>query len=1062
MADITTLGIAVDTREVNSAEKDLDNLAKTSGKAEKATDDFTESSKKSEKQSKETGGAIGALSKEIGNLGSMAGIAAAAVGAAMVAIGVKSVALASDLEETQGKFNVVFRGMEEDAESWAKTLQESYGTSELEGKRYLSAIQDLAVPTGLAREEAGKLSNQFVKMAVDLGSFNNLPTQQVIEDIQSALQGSTETMAKYGINVKVAKLQQEALNLGLADSKNDISDADKAIALYSIAMREGSDAMGDFQRTGDSLANQQKVLSAEFQDIMSTIGKELMPVVTEIVTDFNKWLKANDDLVAKDIAGFVQKTAKAIEFVSDALQDAGMFTNWLVGEILLGWDRVEEATEILKVFIVSGFEETFDGVTDSLAYFVGNAAAIASAIPGQSEYADSLFDTASQLRNASHGAGDFSAEVSKLQEAHEKTRQAIRDTQEEVYLEAEAQRASIAATETVIKTKQDQQKALDGLVKKHREVNDGIVESETAKNQKIIDLNDDLTERLEELTLSEFEFRQKEIDREMDLLEGKADGEKELLDKIDKLRKAAFEEALLDQEEFVDKSLSGLEEYAEEDIQLREEVARFKMQLMEAETKAEQDELLKQIKQKEDAYKKKKKQDEDYQEIYKDFIGAGVDAWIQGEDAKVAVSEIATQYLTDYAVEQATKGLPMVLEGLGSMIGAWVGLGMAETQTEGKTWQEKLATGAAYLGSAAAGVLGGKAVGEMFAEGGIIQGGSGIKDDVFMGYSADHSGTYANWAMGGEYIVNKKSTQKHKDTLEKINNDTFADGGQINGGPVADEQRIWQAAENINAGGFDTFWTEFIKTRNWKQAAMQAALFYGGTFGGMALGKAVGKDLFSGGGEVRDKGYLFGGFLDDLLDPLGINDDVMKIAGFDPLKELLGIDTPSGFGDIYKDMSTWPAFQAANEIVRNAIIPIVRDTVTPGKDINPGTFEDMFTGAIETALKKSVEFDPGLIFDPGGVTGIFSADGGQVPGYAMGGTVDKLIAPGDDGIASLKMGEEVLNRNLSKRLDKFLASGGGHTTVNVYIGQQKLNQAIENVIIQRNKANVGSNQRVYA
>jgi len=241
--------------------------------------------------------------------------AVVAVGAAL---GAKTIGLASDLEETQGKFDVVFRGMTASAEAWSDTMQNSFAMSETESKKYLSSIQDLLVPTGMLREEAGKLSNEFVKMAADLGSFNNRETSEVVRDIQSALQGSSETMAKYGVNVKAAKVEQEIYRLGLAGTKKQITDAHKAQAIYSIMLREGADAVGDMARTSESYANQQKKLSANFKDISTAIGVSLLPVATQLTSELNNWVKANEDLVKQDLRGYATQTATAVSYIIDA------------------------------------------------------------------------------------------------------------------------------------------------------------------------------------------------------------------------------------------------------------------------------------------------------------------------------------------------------------------------------------------------------------------------------------------------------------------------------------------------------------------------------------------------------------------------------------------------------------------------------------------------------------------------------------------------------------------------------------------------------------------------
>ena len=137
---------------------------------------------------------------------------------------------ASDLEEVTSKFNVVFAEQAKKAEEWARTLQDAYAMSMREAKQYLSSIQDLLVPMGMNARAAAYLSNEIVKLSADLGSFNNLPTAQVMLDIQSALVGNYETMKKYVVVLNATTVQQTALNMGLAETNGMLTAADKAQA----------------------------------------------------------------------------------------------------------------------------------------------------------------------------------------------------------------------------------------------------------------------------------------------------------------------------------------------------------------------------------------------------------------------------------------------------------------------------------------------------------------------------------------------------------------------------------------------------------------------------------------------------------------------------------------------------------------------------------------------------------------------------------------------------------------------------------------------------------------
>lgn len=225
-----------------------------------------------------------------------------AVAAAMtgVILGLKKcVTAASDLQETTSKFEVVFAGQIKRAEEWAEVLVESYAMSTREAKQYLSSMQDLLVPMGMARDRAAALSNEIVKLAADLGSFNNMPTAQVMGDIQSALVGNYETMKKYGVVLNATTVQQKALEMGLAASKDQLTAAHKAHAAYTMTVQGSEAAIGDMARTQDSYANTIKRFDAAMVNLAASIGTYLLPVLsdvfqslTNIVDKFNEWNKA--------------------------------------------------------------------------------------------------------------------------------------------------------------------------------------------------------------------------------------------------------------------------------------------------------------------------------------------------------------------------------------------------------------------------------------------------------------------------------------------------------------------------------------------------------------------------------------------------------------------------------------------------------------------------------------------------------------------------------------------------------------------------------------------------
>ena len=197
-----------------------------------------------------------------------------------------SITAAGDAQETISKFEAVFKTQAKEARAFADELASSTNRASIDLIDFLATLQDTFVPLGFARDAASDLSQSLVTLAVDVASFNNKVDADVIRDFQSALVGNTETVRKYGIVITQARLQQELINSGLADSVKDATEAEKAQARYNLILSGTTDAQGDAIRTSSSYANTVKGLESATKDLAIAFGTELLPTLTPVVAAF--------------------------------------------------------------------------------------------------------------------------------------------------------------------------------------------------------------------------------------------------------------------------------------------------------------------------------------------------------------------------------------------------------------------------------------------------------------------------------------------------------------------------------------------------------------------------------------------------------------------------------------------------------------------------------------------------------------------------------------------------------------------------------------------------------
>jgi hypothetical protein len=137
-----------------------------------------------------------------------------------------------------------------------------------------------------------------------------------------------------------AAVQSKAVELGLGGANRELTEAEKVQARYAIILEQTNKQQGDFARTSDSLANQQRIMSAQWADLQATLGQLVLPAVTSVVgvltdlgtvllfvtgatKDFDQAVKdaaINVGHFELDVASFFEKFAGHIPIIGEGVK----------------------------------------------------------------------------------------------------------------------------------------------------------------------------------------------------------------------------------------------------------------------------------------------------------------------------------------------------------------------------------------------------------------------------------------------------------------------------------------------------------------------------------------------------------------------------------------------------------------------------------------------------------------------------------------------------------------------------------------------------------------------
>lgn len=255
-------------------------------------------------------------SKKASGLGDSFGTVMEIIGGLGIAYAVQSqiqqaIAYASDLTEVQNVVDVSFGNSAKIVDEWAKTTLTAYGINELSAKQYAGTMGAMLKSSGVAGEAVTDMSMRIAELSGDMASFYNLRAEEAFYKIRAGISGETEPLKELGINMSVANLEAYALTQGITKTYDKMSQAEQTLLRYNYLMAVSADAQGDFTRTINSYANQQRLLTENWTQFTASLVTGVLPILAQVYKSMNAgitFIKDNWTIILPIISGLTAVT----------------------------------------------------------------------------------------------------------------------------------------------------------------------------------------------------------------------------------------------------------------------------------------------------------------------------------------------------------------------------------------------------------------------------------------------------------------------------------------------------------------------------------------------------------------------------------------------------------------------------------------------------------------------------------------------------------------------------------------------------------------------------------
>lgn len=297
---------------------------------------------------------------------------------ALGALGVASVKAASDLEQSQGTVDDVFKTSAQQVKDYASASSKNLGLAKNEYYELANIIGTQLKNGGTAVDQLAGKSNDLISLGADLSAGFGGSTVDAVEAISSALKGERDPIEKYGVSLKQTTIDAQAAAMGFTKVGGSFTNEAQQAATLALIMDQTSDMHGKFSRESDTLAHKTQVLKAQLTDGAAKIGAFLIPAVSSAVG----WISDRLDPAIEWVTTFIDSKAKpAITTLASAFK-----TDWI--------PRIKE--------IASQTQERLGPILKDLTTFITGSLipGIASLVTWMKDHKDALVVIAAALGGA--------------------------------------------------------------------------------------------------------------------------------------------------------------------------------------------------------------------------------------------------------------------------------------------------------------------------------------------------------------------------------------------------------------------------------------------------------------------------------------------------------------------------------------------------------------------------------------------------------------------------------------------------------------------------------------
>lgn len=163
---------------------------------------------------------------------------------------------------------------------FVETQSRGLGLAKKDAQDYANQFGAILIGLGGGQKEAAKYAKALTEAGGALAAFRNTSTEQAIRALQAGFRGEYDSLQRFIPEVSDLTLRNKALALGLAETRTQVTQQDKAMALLDIVQNSVARSAGQAELEQGNLQTRLAETKAQSIDTAAAIGRVLLPALS--------------------------------------------------------------------------------------------------------------------------------------------------------------------------------------------------------------------------------------------------------------------------------------------------------------------------------------------------------------------------------------------------------------------------------------------------------------------------------------------------------------------------------------------------------------------------------------------------------------------------------------------------------------------------------------------------------------------------------------------------------------------------------------------------------------